>query len=1282
MKIKLSAVLTAMVFLALFVPAGPARAQTNRYAGGIWDPVDIRTVLAAANDITLAKYPDCDQATVERKITEVYRADGTGECQDETFVKALTEKGKRNNRTLSFSFMLPYATVEVARLEVIHPNGETTPVDVAANSKEAIDASEMQANIADPHMRVLRVNVPQVEIGDVVHSVMRQTTEVPYIPGQFADENVFEGPGYIRHISYEVRAPGDRPLTRIALRDEVPGTVHYTNEPDGAGGLIHRWEVKDVPRMFDEPDMPPYENVLQRVLISTTPDWTDVSKWYWNLSKPHLDATTPDMQKTVDKLTAGATGEMERIKAVFYNVSKNIRYMGLTPEKDRPGFEPHDVELTFGKKYGVCRDKAALLVAMLREAGLHAYPVLISVGTRRDSEVPDPFFTHAIVGAETQPGTYVLMDPTDENTRELLPTYDCNQSFLVCRPEGEKLMTSPIQPPEDHLIRIKTTGELTAAGALEAKSELVFEGVNDDEYRNAFSHMKPDDRRRFFETRLKQTMPGARLKSLNLTPEDMMDMASVLKAELEYSVDGMTASGNGKAVVSLPWIGKSFGIVNFILGGAGLDKRKYPMQTSVACGLEEALSLKLGAGFGAAVSLPVYAPVEDSCVSYQQSCQDKEGMLDCARQLKLKVVEFSPAQYLTLKQTLKSMEYDQRKAPVLAAPESPAAPAEAQAPESAASPVESNAKILDVHKELEVIDPHSSVYTVSYSKRILNYAGKIREAEVKIGYNPACQEAQFTRGVVVSKTGDRQEISTNEINAMDAEWNTSAKRYTGGKILVANLPGVDIGSTIEVEFKITSKGLPFVSGFESFQLPDALEGKTFTLTAPADLKIYEMVSGRAGVIQEQDRTNGQGQTFRWQAGAVPALPAETQLPPDWAYDPGVAYFAGDIKSYLTELNDTLLRRSTQSDRASEKARQFVPKTNAPSKLEQLKYIRDFVAKSIRLAGPSFTQLPLSELSPADTTLADGYGHAADRAILLHAMLAADGFKPEFVLASGLPPIAGITNVAMSFPLPSAFEQPLVRVEVDGQPYYLNDTDQYAQMGSTGSDGELGLFLSSQRCEVIRAARGCGNKTETVYTLSPDDTGKTRVGVTRQYYGMTFGSMNRYFSELPPEEKRRYFQELVSGVAQGARAVGGLKTQFDTYPGLEQFTVEVDNYSVVDGNYFYFDLPFKPGLLPAGTDQRTLPLFIAHQSENSVRTEIQWPAGFRRLVIAPRSETLDEPDGAGEARVSSSGGAEKWVITHQFNTAPAIVDPKDYPAMLKVESALGRQSSKLFLLEKN
>ena len=123
--------------------------------------------------------------------------------------------------------------------------------------------------------------------------------------------------------------------------------------------------------------------VLQRLFVSTLPDWAAVSKWYWDLSQPHLDATTPEMKQKVKELTAGAQTDMDKIKALFYFVSNKIRYMGITPEKDRPGFEPHDVCITFDKKYGVCRDKAALLVSMLRLAGLNAYPVLVSVGTQQ-----------------------------------------------------------------------------------------------------------------------------------------------------------------------------------------------------------------------------------------------------------------------------------------------------------------------------------------------------------------------------------------------------------------------------------------------------------------------------------------------------------------------------------------------------------------------------------------------------------------------------------------------------------------------------------------------------------------------------------------------------------------------------------------------------------------------------------------------------------------------------------------------------------------------------------
>jgi transglutaminase-like putative cysteine protease len=1255
-------------------------AEAGAYEGPRWQFLDAKKAVAAAAEITSAKYPDSDEATIEKKMVRVYRADGTGECQDETFVKVLTEKGKRNNRSLSLYYMLPYSTAEATKIEVIKPGGEATAVDIAANSKEMIDDSQMGANIYDPNSKILRVNIPNVEIGDVVHSVTRTTVQRPVIPGEFADDNVFEGPGYIRHMTYEVYAPDDKPLKRIALRDEVAGTVKHSRQSDNNNTTLHRWEITDVPRMFDEPGMPPYDMVLQRLMVSTTHSWEDVSKWYYNVCKPHLEATSPEMKNTVAELLVGAKTEREKIEAVFYHVSKKIRYMGLTPEKDRPGFEPHDVKLTFGNKYGVCRDKAALLVAMLQAAGFDAYPVLVNVGSKRDPEVPEPNFNHAIVGVELKKGEHILMDPTAENTKELLPSYECDQSYLLCRPDGDTLRTSPIIPPEDNMMRIKTTATLNAAGTLEAKSELAFEGINDNQYREAFSRMKPDDKQRFFERNLKRSMPGARLKSLKLIPDDMLDVSTNLHAELEFAVDGMTAAGDGKAVVNLPWISKGLGIVNFILGGTGLEKRKYPLRTEIACGLREDIAIQLADGFSGAVSMPNYSPVNDDSMSYQRRVEFKDKSLTCVGELKLKTVEFSPAQYLKLKDSLKTMDYDSRKAPVLATSAPALADAGQKKTSSAGPAVESNARILESRKEFEIKDAHTEILKGRYVKQVLNYSGKKNEAEFKLNFNPSCEEARLVRAVVTSAKGQKQEIATNEINVMDASWNASAKRYTGGKILVANLPGVDIGSTIEVEYEVTTKGKPFLTGFETFQTFDDLDKKQVRLTAAPGVKVQTIITGPAGVVKEQKSKSNGAQVFEWQAQNVKALPAEAQLPPEWVYMAGVEYFAGDVKAYLTELHKTFQDRSRISTKAAMLAKEITKDTH--TRPEVIKAIRDYVSKSIRAAGPGFTELPLSELSPADTTLSDGYGHMADRAILLHAMLTAAGFKPEFVLASGLPPISGITNVATSFPLPHNFQSPLVKVADGDHVYYLNDTDQYAQLGSTAFDGKLAIALSSQAFEIVRACRDCKDKTETAYTLSLSDSGKTRVGITCEYYGLAYNSKNKYFSELPPEEKNRYYQEIVSDVAQGARPIGDLTTKFDCYPGIEQYTVEIDNYGIVDGRYAYFDLPFLPSLLPVGADSRTLPLYIAHQSERTVRTEIALPPGFPKVDIAPRSARLSVPAGAGQARITSTESNGKRVITHEFETSPAIVSPKDYPAILNVESALGQKSSRVFLLEAN
>ncbi|HTR40758.1 MAG TPA: DUF3857 domain-containing protein [Pseudomonadales bacterium] len=1266
------------ILFALTLAALPAFAQNTNFTAAEWSPVDVQKVMKAAAEITPAQYSNSDSVIVEQKSVRDYHADGTGECQDDTFTKVLTEKGRRDSREQTLFFMLPYWTVDVPKLEILKADGTIVPVDVPANSKVAIDNSQMAENIYDPNSLIMTINIPQLDIGDTIHMISRQLIHRSIMPSEYDEESMFEGPSYIRHISYEVHAPASLPLVSIGLRDPVPGTISSTTQTNGDEVEYH-WDVNNVPRMFDEPNMPPYDEVLQRVMVSTVPQWQDISKWYWNLSKPHLDAITPAMQETNRLLLANAPTDMDKIKVLFYFVSNKIHYMGLTPEKDRPGFEPHDVCLTFDKKYGVCRDKAGLLVEMLRMAGFKAYPVLINIGAKRDPEVPQVDFNHAIVAVELKPGEYILMDPTDENTRDLLPAPDRNRSYLVCKPEGETIKISPVEPPDKHMLYVKTTGTLNADGVLTATSDFSFGGVNDDAYRNAFSHLKPDELKDFFEGRLKGAVPGLKLLSVTVTPENVLDTSVPLSAELKFTASGLTANGDHKSIVNLPWISQNLGVANrILLDVVGLSHRKYPLDTEVTCGVREDVSLKLEGGFGAPLAVPEFSSIDDNCVMYNENVSFANDTLTATRDFRLKTVEFSPDEYLQLRQTLKGMDYDRRKSLILALKSKSVKEATTLAGANAASVIQSSAKLLYSQKSLAVTDAHTAVYHVKYSKLILTYEGKNREAEVKINFNPACEEARIVHAVVTSRDGSRHEISPGEINVMDQGWDAGARRYTAGKILVASLPNMEIGATIEVEYEIIMKDVPFLAGFEPFQFPDDLVEKTFTVTAPEGLQIQNLVSGPKGIVKEQHRSDPGMQTFQWDAKNVKAMPGEPDLPPSWSFQSGVSFFVGDAANYWKSLDDTMLARAGKSDNAAKLAQKLT--ASAKTKLDAAKAIRDFIAENIRVAGPSFTELPLSELSDADTTLADGYGHSADCAILYYAMLKAAGFQPEYIMASGVPPIPAITDVTKSFPLPNDFQLPLVKITADGEDYYFNDTDQYAQLGTTASDGKQAMALADQKLITVQAAKNCGNKVETDYAVSLSSDGKARIQISRWFYGDNYNGNNEFFSELPPEEREHYFQEAVSRVAQGARPVSDLTTKFDTYPGLEQFTVEMDHFGIPDGKYFYFNLPYAPTLFGTLSDQRELPLYIADASENILRAEIQLPEGYQVTDIGPKNETFSAPGGS-EARVIRTDTDGKITVTSQFQLMPGLIKPKNYPALLDIQSALGSRSGTTFLLQR-
>jgi len=390
--------------------------------GSLLVAVALSAQAQSAAAVTPVKYPDADAVTVEEVVRVAYKPDGTYVETSESWTKLLTEKGRRDESSQSLGYSKRYGAAAIEYVGAIGTNGVERAIDVSATTKEATDNDSMSANIYDPLDRVIRCTVPGLQVGETLHVKTRREAFKARCENKWADLSIMEWTRPMLKSTWEIVAPKALPLKKIVVRHPL-GNVAASRREQADGSTVHVFVATNSPQAFPEPDMPPLYTQVQNIRVSTAESWHEISSWYWNLCAPHLAKTNAAMVakvKEIEQATAGGTWE-SRVRALFKFVSQEVRYMGLTMEDTSPGYAPHDVDVTFDNRYGVCRDKAALLVAMLCLAGFEAYPVLIHVGAKHDPEVPQPFFNHAIVAVvapEDAARAPLSPDGPDERERE------------------------------------------------------------------------------------------------------------------------------------------------------------------------------------------------------------------------------------------------------------------------------------------------------------------------------------------------------------------------------------------------------------------------------------------------------------------------------------------------------------------------------------------------------------------------------------------------------------------------------------------------------------------------------------------------------------------------------------------------------------------------------------------------------------------------------------------------------------------------------------------------
>ena len=1210
---------------------------------------------------TLANDPDSDLVLLDDTNHIRYEADGTSRYEGEVAFKILTEKGRQSKTSIQMGYDAAYGSLKFLRADILKPDGRTVNIDLETQVRETISAGQMNANIYDPNHKTLRLSVPDLEIGDTLRYAYSGERTKTVVPDTWADWFVLEESEPIIHAVYEVDAPATRPLTHIALRDEIPGTVRATEKKTG-DRILYRWEIRDVPRMFNEPKMPARHTVVQRLLLSTIPDWESLSRWYWELSKPRLEDTTPEMVSKVRKLTEGIDDRQKQIEAIFRFVSQDIRYMGITVEDEAPGYEPHDVSLTFNNRYGVCRDKAALLTALLRLGGFEAYPVLIYVGPKKDPDVPQPWFNHAITAVRNADGSYQLMDSTNENTRDLLPAYLSDCSYLVAHPAGETLQTSPIVPPEENRLTIEMDASLESRNRISGEARLSFGGINDTAYRGRLARLKPELREPYFEKRLKQALGNATLTRLEITPENVRDTSVPLSVTLRFEIENTLIEGSTESLLQIPTLINAFGLFGTLLGdGIGLDKRKYPLKTGVTCGVSETVRLDLRETSLRPALLPDYTTVDTPELFLNRSVEHTNGVLTSRAEIMLRTVEFSPEEYLELKQTLKTGEQNARKRIILT---------------PSGFPLAADLATLEETVEYNLYDSDHWKKEHTIRRKVLTYAGKKAASDLKLRFNTGLQFTQINKASVIAPDGTVQQIDPDkEINLMDASWVSQAPRYPAEKILVASLPGVEIGSIIETKTTTFYPNNPFFSFTEQFAGHNPVVKKTVRLRMPYKTKM-EMVNLAPGIIRRRTSHEDNGLVVHeWSIENREMIKKEDHLPPNWVLAPTLMLSNGNMDEYAKTLRKALIQAAKENDVTQAKAREL---TQGKGRLEKIMILRNFVDRSIREAGPGLSALPLSAITPADRILAEGYGNTTDRAVLLYALCDAAKLKPRFVLSSRLPRNEALAHPLIAILQRKPFDTLLVAVNDGKTVYYLGDSGQYARLGTLARDQHPAINLKSGKLEIPKSS--LTNSVETRFKIDLAENGHIDLIQQTDFRGTAFEKFHKTFAEFTPEERRRETQRLVSRISQSAKAAGELRTDF-SYPGKMEFAARIDDYAVREDDHLYLTLPGGLGnLLGLKATRRDNAFYMKEPVNRTVVYEISLPKGWQPVLI-PESFRVELPERAGLVEVRVGMVQDKLMITQRAELNPALIPPEDYEQLLDLNNRLTEPAARTLLLRK-
>lgn len=559
-------------------------------------------------------YPEAPAIELlNRKMIQVF-SDGSCFNYIHKIIKILNKKGIEEYGQID---MLGTKNLKIKKSIVITPQGEE------------LEITEISGKTISP---------PALEIGSIIEYEYTYSSRYHLIGGYFYDSENFEYIVPILRKCYVISIPIDKKLKTYAYNIDLE--FHQERYKDNN---VYIWEAYNIPKIYFEKNLPGIGDFIKFIIVSTIPSWEYLARWEDSLVDDQLEID-PQIKEKIFELIAGKQTEQEKVKAIYYFITKEVRYLSL--KHDVFGWKSKRSTKIFADRYGDCKDKAILMMAMLKEIGIKAYYALLS--TRNYSllkkDIPAPYMNHAIVYIPELDGKQVnkFLDMTAiDYSYNSLPHTDEGVYAMVFKRPGYEFIKIPLSKANENVSNTNITIELVDE-KMEGKSSDALTGKLSGLYRGKLKDERL--RRKIIEDELNRYLPGNELIEYEILNENNLEKPFVINCE--FKVPSLL-SEIGHNQYTLALIGK----VNLVKELAPSKERHYDLELRFAgtYNLEEVVILPDGYII---TRLPKDFKIENEFVSYEIKYSKEKNNLKIERTFALLKSRIKKEDYYTFRRSL------------------------------------------------------------------------------------------------------------------------------------------------------------------------------------------------------------------------------------------------------------------------------------------------------------------------------------------------------------------------------------------------------------------------------------------------------------------------------------------------------------------------------------------------------------------------------------------------------------------------------------------------------